>query len=64
MAAESDERCAECRSSNLEVVSIRDVHRPPREREPPGTERTVAARKVEVRCRRCGWSDCIVRRTD
>jgi len=60
--AEDDGRCAECRSTNLEVVSIRDVQRPPRKGDPPDAERAVVARKVEVRCRRCGWSDFILRR--
>jgi hypothetical protein len=62
--AEHDGRCAECRSTNLEVVSMRDVQRPARRGEPQDAERPVVARKVEVRCRRCGWSDFILRRVN
>lgn len=54
------ERCGECRSTNLEVVNIRDVQRPARPGAPPDAERPVVARKVEVRCRRCGWSDFLL----
>jgi hypothetical protein len=44
------------------TVSIRDVLRPVRAGEPPDAERPVVARKVEVRCNRCGWSDFVLRR--
>ena len=57
-----DELCAECRSTNLRVVSIREIRRPPRMGDPPDTELPVVARKVEVRCWRGGWSDFILRR--
>jgi hypothetical protein len=60
--ADGDGRCGECHGTNLAVVSIRDVQRPPRNGEPADVERPVVARKVEVRCRRCGWSDFILRR--
>jgi hypothetical protein len=59
--ADGDGRCAECGSANLEVISLRDVRRPSRQGERPDAERPVVARKVEVRCRRCGWSDFILR---
>lgn len=50
--AGGDGRCGECRSANLEVVSIREVHQPPRKGKLPDAQRPVVARKVEVRCRR------------
>jgi hypothetical protein len=62
--AQSDGRCAECRSTNLAVESVRDVRRPARKGDPPDARRQVVARKIEVRCRRCGWSDCILRRVE
>jgi hypothetical protein len=62
--AVDDGRCAECRSSDLEVVSIRDIERPPLRGDLLDAERPVVARKVEVRCRRCGWSDFLLRRAE
>jgi hypothetical protein len=61
---EDDGRCAECRSTSLKVISIRDVHLPARKGESVDAERPVVARKIEVRCRRCGWSDFILRRVN
>jgi hypothetical protein len=55
-------RCPECHSTNLEVTNVRDVQRPAKKDEPPDAERPVVARKIEVRCRRCKWSDFLLRR--
>ena len=57
-----EERCPECHGTNLEVVSVREVRRPSRPDDAPDIELPVVARKIEVRCRRCGWSDFILRR--
>ena len=57
-----EDHCAECRSSNLEVVGIRDMRRPAQPGDLPGAQPPVVARKINVRCRRCGWSDFLLRR--
>ncbi|QEG29599.1 hypothetical protein GobsT_43970 [Gemmata obscuriglobus] len=57
-----EERCDECGSRRLEVVNIREVRPPARAGDPQEVAAPVMVRKVEVRCRRCGWSDFILRR--
>jgi hypothetical protein len=62
MAGDTDPQCSECFGTDLEVVNIRNVHRPPRKGEAPDTEGPVVARKIEVRCRECGATDFILKR--
>jgi hypothetical protein len=62
MAGDTDPQCSECFGTDLEVVNIRDVHRPPRKGEPHATEVTVVPRKIGVRCRECGATDFILKR--
>jgi hypothetical protein len=58
---QEDGRCGECGSDDLEVVNLRDVQRPHKKGEPLDAERPVVARKVEVRCRNCGWTDFLLK---
>lgn len=62
--AKSDGRCGECGSSDLAVESVREVRRPNRKGDPKGVEQPVVARQIWVRCRRCRFTDCILRRVD
>lgn len=62
MAGDTGPQCPECFGRDLEVVNIRDVRRPPHKGEPPDTEGSVVARKIEVRCRECGATDFILKR--
>ncbi len=57
-----DERCGVCGSRNLRVVNVREVRRPTQPSDPVDAKAPVVARKVEVRCRRCGRSDFLLRR--
>ena len=61
--AQDDERCGECHSMNLKVVNIRDIFHPSHKGEPK-SEQPVLVRKIEVQCRRCGWSTFILRRVE
>jgi len=59
-----DSQCPECFGTDLKVVNVRDVRGPRRKDEQKPAGRPVLARKIEVKCRRCGWSGFVLRRVN
>ena len=59
---ESYDECPECKSDDLEVVSIHDIRRPKRFQEKPSAEGEPVARTIWIRCRSCGWDGSILRK--
>jgi hypothetical protein len=52
--AKDDDTCHECHGTDLDVVNMREVRSP--------DSGAVVVRKIEVRCRDCGWTDFILKR--
>lgn len=55
--------CPECHGDDLEVIGIRDVRRPPTSGSRRSSEKgPVVARRVDFRCRDCGYGGSMLRR--
>lgn len=59
---DEDGRCPECHDDDPEIVSIRDIRRPSGKSGPADSARPVVARRILVRCRRCGCDGFVLRR--
>ena len=60
--AESLDECPECKSDDIEVVSVHDIRPPGRSRGMSANEAKPVARTIWVRCRSCGWDGSILRK--
>src|SRR4051794_35958573 len=62
--SERYDHCPECKSDDLEIVSIHDIRPPKRLLGKASQSDRPVARTLWIRCRSCGWDGSILRKVD